>query len=44
MIKHVKDKTIINLNTEQYYKLYEFLIDESRDRALLFVKNVLGKN
>ena len=43
MIEHVKDKTIISLSPDEYYKLYEVLIDEDRDKALLFVKNVLGK-
>ena len=43
MIKHVKNKTIISLNPEEYYKLQEILIDEDKDKALTFIKNVLGK-
>ena len=43
MIKHVKDKTIISLNPEEYYQLQEILIDEDKEKALSFVKNVLGK-
>jgi len=43
MIKHVKDKTIISLNPKEYYQLKEVLIDEDKEKALLFIKNVLGK-
>ena len=43
MLKHVKDKTVISLNPEEYYKLQEILIDEDKDKALLFIKNILGK-
>lgn len=43
MIKHVKYKTIIGLNPEEYYQLQEILIDEDKEKALSFIKNVLGK-
>ncbi len=43
MIKHVKDKTVISLSPAEYYKLQEVLIDEDKDKALLFIKNILGK-
>lgn len=43
MKKHVKDKIVISLNPEQYYRLKEALIDEDKDKAMAFIKEVLGR-
>jgi len=43
MKKHVSDKIIITLNPEEYYRLKEAIIDEDKDKALLFIKEVLDK-
>lgn len=43
MIQHIKDKVIISLNSQEYVKLKEVLIDEDKDKALNFVKEILGK-
>jgi len=43
MIQHIKDKVIISLNSREYIKLKEVLIDEDKDKALSFIKDILGK-
>ena len=43
MIQHIKDKVIISLNSQEYISLKEVLIDEDKNKALSFVKDVLGK-
>ncbi|MGM0366564.1 MAG: hypothetical protein ACQEP5_08530 [Actinomycetota bacterium] len=43
MKKHVKDKIVFSLNPQEYYKLKEALIDEDKDKAMKFVKDVLGR-
>lgn len=43
MIKHVKDKIVICLNPQEYYQLKEAIIDEDKNKALIFLKEVLGK-
>ncbi len=43
MKKHVKDKIVLSLNPKEYYKLKEAIIDEDKNKAMEFVKEVLAK-
>lgn len=43
MKKRIRDKTVFILNPKEYFKLKEILVDEDKDKALLFIKDVLGK-
>ncbi|GEM_PF-1226081 len=43
MKERIKNKTIFILSSEEYFMLKEVLIDEDKDKALSFVKEVLGK-
>ena len=43
MKERIKNKTVFILTPEEYFLLKEVLIDEDKDKALLFVKEVLGK-
>jgi hypothetical protein len=43
MIQHIKDKVIISLNSQEYIRLKEVLIDEDKNKALSFIKDILGK-
>lgn len=43
MKNHVSDKIIIVLNVSEYYLLKEAIIDEDKEKAYQFVKNILNK-
>jgi predicted Ser/Thr protein kinase len=43
MKNHVSDKIIIVLNVSEYYLLKEAIIDEDKEKAYQFVKNILDK-
>jgi len=43
MKNHVSDKIIIVLNVSEYYLLKEAIIDEDKEKAYQFVKNILKK-
>ncbi|MBC7333668.1 MAG: hypothetical protein H5T85_04290 [Actinobacteria bacterium] len=41
MKDHVKKKLVISLNPSEYYLLKEVLIDQSKEKALNFINEVL---
>ena len=43
MKERIRNKTVLILTPSEYFQLKEVLLDEDKDKALLFVKEVLGK-